>query len=236
VQLLRESGDNQEGLYWRLEMGLRGLESDIAGVTAGNGAIYATRRGSYMVLEPSRSHDGSFPFLFAKRGWRSVYAPGAVAEEHIVPEIGLEFARKRRVMQPFWDVVIRDGMFSPRGYPPLYAFQIFSNRLLRYLSPVLHLIALGTSAALAPGSTFFAVALGVQLAVLLAAALAPLVPLAPFRIARYYVSVMAAIVIGGLWDRFRQGPLISWEKAEGRDEGRGQGRDPDGRGMTEGAG
>ncbi|MGZ5419728.1 MAG: hypothetical protein ACXWES_04345, partial [Solirubrobacterales bacterium] len=92
--------------------------------------------------------------------------------------------------------------------------QIYSNRLLRYLAPLLHLIALGTSAALAPQSTFFAAALGVQLAFLAAAALAPLLPLAPFRLARYYVSVMASIV-AGLWDRFRLGPRFTWEKAEG---------------------
>ncbi len=132
----------------------------------------------------------------------------------MVPATADEFGRKRRIMRPLWDVVVLDGMLSPRGYPPLYAFQIYSNRLLRYLAPFLHLIALATSAALAPESTLFAIAFGLQLVFLAAAALAPVVPLAPFRIARYYVSVMASI-LAGLWDRFRLGPRSSWDTAEG---------------------
>ena len=39
-------------------------------------------------------------------------------------------------------------MLSPRGYDPLYALMIFSHRALRYCSPLLHLIVLGTSIAL----------------------------------------------------------------------------------------
>src|SRR5262249_20332952 len=39
-------GGNQEGLYWRYELAVRALESRISSITAGNGAIYATRRRS----------------------------------------------------------------------------------------------------------------------------------------------------------------------------------------------
>ena len=102
------------------------MESGLAGVTAGNGAIYVTRRDSYIELDSARSHDGSFPFMLAKRGLRSLDVPSAVASEPMAPTIGGEFARKRRIMRPLWDVVVLDGMLSPRGYSPLYAFEIFS--------------------------------------------------------------------------------------------------------------
>ena len=39
-------------------------------------------------------------------------------------------------------------------------------------------------------------------------------PLAPLRIARYYVLVTASIA-AGLWDRIRHGTPGAWEKAEG---------------------
>ena len=64
---------NQEGLYWRYEMAMRALESRSASVTGGNGAIYATRRDSYLVVDPIMGHDLSFPFNMVKRGWRAVY-------------------------------------------------------------------------------------------------------------------------------------------------------------------
>ena len=75
VRFLDEGGTNQEGLYWRYEMALRALESRLASVTGGNGAIYATRRESYLVVDPIMGHDLSFPFNMVKRGWRAVYAP-----------------------------------------------------------------------------------------------------------------------------------------------------------------
>jgi cellulose synthase/poly-beta-1,6-N-acetylglucosamine synthase-like glycosyltransferase len=211
LQLTGAGGDNQEGLYWRYEMKLREMESGLAGVTAGNGAIYMIRRESYIELDPARSHDGSFPFMLAKRGLRSLDVPGAVASEPMAPTMGDEFARKRRIMRPLWDVVVLDGMLSPRGYSPLYAFEIFSHRLLRYAAPLLHLVALAANVALLGESTVYVITLVAQLAVLAAAALASLVPIAPFRIARYYVSVTAS-VLAGLWDRFRQGPRSAgWE-------------------------
>ncbi|MFN2611867.1 MAG: glycosyltransferase [Solirubrobacterales bacterium] len=215
LRLTGERGNNQEGLYWRYELALRELESRLAGITAGNGAIYMTRRDAYIHLDSAHSHDGSFPFLLAKRHRYSVYVREAVAVEVMVPTLGGEFARKRRIMRPLWDVVVLGGMLSPLGYSPLYAFEVFSHRLLRYAAPLLHLVALAANVALLGEGPLFALALALQLALLAAAALAPLIPIAPFRIARYYVAVTASIV-AGLWDRARLGPRSAgWEKAEG---------------------
>jgi cellulose synthase/poly-beta-1,6-N-acetylglucosamine synthase-like glycosyltransferase len=209
-----DGGANEEGAYWRYEMAVRELESQLGGVTAGNGAIYATRRDSYLVLDASRSHDLSFPFEMTKRGWRALYAPDAVAEERMVPTIEGEFARKRRMMSGLWDIVLADGMLSPRGYEPIYAFEIYSHRALRYASPFLHLVALGTNIALLGHGSVYTVTLGLQAALLVAAALGSVVALRPFRLAYYYVTVTASIAVG-LWDRIRGRIPRAWEKAEG---------------------
>ena len=75
LSYLAPDGSNQEGVYWRYENAVRALESRLASVTAGNGAIYAVRRGAYLRLDPRTSHDLSFPFNLVKRGWRAVYEP-----------------------------------------------------------------------------------------------------------------------------------------------------------------
>src|SRR4051812_612790 len=148
VQFVNDAGTNQEGVYWRYEMWLRSLESRLASVTGGNGAIYATRREDYLVVDPVMGHDLSFPFNMVKRGRRAVYAPAARATEGMVPSIGGEFARKRRMMSPAGPMGVGGGLLPPRGYPPLYALMIASHRVLRYASPFLHLVAFAASAAL----------------------------------------------------------------------------------------
>src|ERR1700721_1138867 len=150
-------------------MAQRTNESRLASIPAGNGAIYATRRDSYLVVDPIMGHDLSFPFNMVKRGWLAVYAPRARASEEMVPSIEGEVARERRMMSHGWPIVLRGGMLSPRGYDPLYALMIVSHRVLRYASPFLHLIALGTSIALLGHGWVYAVAVITQLAVLLAA-------------------------------------------------------------------
>jgi glycosyltransferase involved in cell wall biosynthesis len=214
VAFVNERGTNQEGIYWRYEMAVRELESRVRSVTGGNGAIYATRRDSYLVVDPIMGHDLSFPFNMVKRGWLAVYAPQARASEKMVPSIEGEFARKRRMMSHGWPVVLRGGMLSPRGYDPLYALMIVSHRLLRYLSPFLHLIALGTSVALIGQGWVYVVAVVVQVAVLLAALVAPLVPVRPLLLARYYVLTTASLA-AGLWDWLAHGTHAGWEPAEG---------------------
>jgi cellulose synthase/poly-beta-1,6-N-acetylglucosamine synthase-like glycosyltransferase len=207
VRFVDAAGTNMEGLYWRYEMWIRSLESRLAGVTGGNGAIYAVRKADYLVVDPRMGHDLSFPFNMVKRGRRPVYEPRALAVEKMVPTIEGEFARKRRMMGHGWLIVLRGGLLSPRGYGPVYALEILSHRVLRYLSPFLHVIALAANVALIGEGTIYAITLGVQLALLAAA-------LAGVRIARYYV-LMTASLAAGLWDWLRRGTPPDWEKAEG---------------------
>jgi glycosyltransferase involved in cell wall biosynthesis len=214
VRFLGESGTNQEGVYWRYEMALRSLESRLRSVTGGNGAIYATRKESYVVVDPIMGHDLSFPFNMVKRGWLAVYEPRARASEKMVPTIEGEFARKRRMMSHTWPIVLRGGMLSPRGYDPLYAFMIVSHRLLRYATPFLHLIVLGTSIALLGHGWVYVAAVSVQAAILLAALAAGAIPARPLLIARYYVLTTASLA-AGLWDWLRRGTAAVWEPAEG---------------------
>jgi cellulose synthase/poly-beta-1,6-N-acetylglucosamine synthase-like glycosyltransferase len=207
LQFVDQTGKNMEGLYWRYELWIRALESRLAGVTGGNGAIYALRKRDYIVVDPRMGHDLSFPFNLVKRGLRPVYEPRALATEKMVPTIEGEFARKRRMMGHGWLIVLRGGLLSPRGYGPMYALEIFSHRVLRYVSPFLHLIALAANIALVGEGALYVVTLAIQLALLVGA-------LAGVRIARYYV-LMTASLAAGLWDWLRRGTPAEWEKAEG---------------------
>ena len=203
VTFVNDEGTNQEGLYWRYEMALRALESRLHSVTGGNGALYATRRDAYVVVDAIMGHDLSFPFTFVKNGWRAVYRPSARATEKMVPSIEGEWQRKRRMMSHAWPIIVRGGLADPRGYPPAYAFFVFSHRILRYAGPFLHLLALG-----------WIVSRAGTLALLAAAALGGRIKARPLLVARYYVLTQASIA-AGLYDWLRHGTEAGWDAAEG---------------------
>jgi hypothetical protein len=200
VRFVNQGGTNQEGRYWAYEMSMRALESRLHSVTGGNGAIYATRKADYLVVDPVMGHDLSFPFNFVRRGRRAVYRPTARATEKMVPSIEGEFARKRRMMSHAWPIVVKGGLLDPRGFPPRYALFIFSHRTLRYLGPFLHVAAVAWRPA--------------RLATLLvlAAALHGRGPVG--FLTRYYVLTQASIALG-LHDWARHGTEAGWSAAEG---------------------
>ncbi len=214
VRFLGDDGANQEGVYWRYEMGLRARESRLASITAGNGAIYAVRRDAYYNIIPLGGHDLVFPSGMVKRGWKAKFVPVARAQEKMAPSLEGEFARKRRMARRTWPTMFAEHMFSLRGYSPLYALMIFSHRGLRYLVPFLHVIALVTSLVLLAHGWVYIVAAALQLALLAAAALAPLLPGRLTAVARYYVVTNAALAIG-LWDWLRGNRSPVWETVAG---------------------
>jgi hypothetical protein len=211
-----DGAPNQEGIYWRYELAVRELESRLCSITAGNGAIYATRRDAYIVVDPIMGHDLALPFKMVKHGLRAVYVPGAQASERMVPSLAGEFRRKRRMMSHTWPIVLRGGMLSPRGYPPTYAFMIVSHRVLRYCTPALHVVALGANVALlaAGAGALYWLTLALQLALALAALLGGALRLRPLLLARYYVLTTASPA-AGLWDWLRHGTPAWWDAAEG---------------------
>ena len=214
VRFVNDAGTNQEGLYWRYEMAIRARESQLQSVTAGNGAIYAVRPEAYLHVDPIMGHDLSLPFNLVKRGWRAVYAPAARATEKMVPTVEGEFARKRRMMSHAWPIVLRGGLLSPRGYPPLYALMVASHRLLRYATPFLHPVALVANAALLGQGWIYVATFALQVAVLLAALAGRVVRVRALLVARYYVLTTASVA-AGLWDYLRHGTPAGWTPPEG---------------------
>ncbi len=112
-------GSNQEGLYWRYELGVRAAESRLGSVTGGNGSIYALRRSDYVEVDPRFGHDLSLPYLMVQRGRRAVYEPDANAFEKPTPTNEDEYRRKVRMFEHCWLIVLEGRMLRRLG--PLYS-------------------------------------------------------------------------------------------------------------------
>jgi cellulose synthase/poly-beta-1,6-N-acetylglucosamine synthase-like glycosyltransferase len=205
LNITNDDGRNKEGVYWRYELALRADESRLDSVTGGNGSIYAVRRSEYVEVDPRFGHDLSLPYLMVQRGRRAVYEPSANAYEKATPTNEDEYRRKVRMFEHCWAVVVEGKMLQ--GLRPLYRVEIVSHRHLRYASGVLHLLLLALNVALLGQGAVYAVLLGLQLGILLAALLGVGLP-------RYYVLVTWATVVG-LWNYARRGVPVTWEAAEG---------------------
>jgi cellulose synthase/poly-beta-1,6-N-acetylglucosamine synthase-like glycosyltransferase len=205
LRILDAEGSNKEGVYWRYEMGVREAESELGSVTGGNGSIYAVRRSDYVEVDPRFGHDLSLPYLMVQRGRRAVYEPEANAYEKATPTNEDEYRRKVRMFEHCWAIVAEGRML--RGLRPLYLVEIVSHRHLRYASGVLHLLLLALNVSLLGHGTVYAVMLGLQLGVLLAALVGVGLP-------RYYVLITWATVVA-LWNYARRGVPTTWELAEG---------------------
>jgi cellulose synthase/poly-beta-1,6-N-acetylglucosamine synthase-like glycosyltransferase len=200
-----DDGRNKEGIYWRYELGVRAAESRVDSVTGGNGSIYAVRRTDYVEVDARFGHDLSLPYLMVQRGRRAVYEPDADAYEKATPTTGDEYRRKVRMFEHCWAIVIEGKML--RRLRPLYFVEVLSHRHLRYASGLLHLLLLGTSIALLGHGTVYAVVLGLQVGVLVAALVGVGLP-------RYYVLVTWATV-RALFNYLRHGVPVTWDPAEG---------------------
>jgi len=205
LNLQADDGRNKEGVYWRYELALRAAESRLDSITGGNGSIYALRRADYVEVDPRFGHDLSLPYLMVQRARRAVYEPEANAFEPATPTNEDEYRRKVRMFEHCWAIVLEGRML--RRLRPLYLLEIISHRHLRYASGILHLLALALNVALVGRGTLYRVTLGLQLGLLLAAAVG-------VGVARYYVLVTWATV-AALWNYLRRGVPTTWEAAEG---------------------
>ncbi|HEV8248558.1 MAG TPA: glycosyltransferase family 2 protein [Gaiellaceae bacterium] len=209
--LARPDGTNREGAYWRYELWLRESESALGSITGGNGAVYAVRRADY-VPNPW-GQDLGLPVESVKRHKRAVYDPDAVAYEKPAASLEDEYGRKVRMFRWAWQHLLRGSLL--RGVGPLYGFQLFSHRVLRYASGLLHLVWLGSSLVLIGEGWIYGAALAAQLAWLALAALGRLrVPIPGAGLAYYYLLVTWATV-AALAGYLRHGVSPHWERTEG---------------------
>jgi cellulose synthase/poly-beta-1,6-N-acetylglucosamine synthase-like glycosyltransferase len=198
-------GTNREGTYWRMETWLREQEALTGSITGGNGSIYAVRRSDFVDVDSRFGHDLSFPYLMVQHGRRAAYEPAALAFEKPSRDIEDEYARKVRMFEHCWAIVVEGDML--RDLPPGYLAKVVSHRHLRYGSGMLHLALLGSSLLLVRRGGIYRTALLAQLAFLGVAAARPGLP-------RYYTLVTWATA-KALGNYLRSGVPAVWEKAEG---------------------
>jgi glycosyltransferase involved in cell wall biosynthesis len=191
-----------EGAYVKYEMLLRRLESDLGGLVGLSGSFFAARReicGAWDIHSPS---DFNTALNCARAGMRAVTAPDVLGYYKDLKDPTREYQRKvRTVLRGITGLMRHLDVMSP-ARNPLFAWQVFSHKLMRWLVPVFLAGLLFSSAALRGEHGFYAAAFWAQVGFYLLAAVAHWQPAirkpAAVRLVYFFCQVNVAIAHAAL--------------------------------------
>lgn len=136
---------NSENLYWRYELAIKRLESQVGSLVGGDGAIYAIRKQLYRPMQASDLSDFVNPLQIAAQHYRNVYEPEAICYEDGAESFDKEFQRKVRIVNRAWRGLWRvRQVMNPLRYG-FFALEIWSHKLLRWLVPIFMALALASN-------------------------------------------------------------------------------------------
>jgi hypothetical protein len=202
-----------EGAYVRYEMFLRALETRANTLVGLSGSFFAARRDVCRNWTADRQSDFSTPLNAVDLGLRGVLDSRTAGYYRNIVDGRRESQRKTRTVVRGIAVLARNArMLNPFRYG-LFAWQLASHKLCRWLVPFAMIGAAAGNAALVSRSPFYQLTFGAQ-AVFYAAAAAGVSTGAPtLRIPAFLLSSNAAILIA--WLRFASGERITcWDPSE----------------------
>ena len=132
----REDGNQGESGYVGYEMGVRRLETRAGGIVGASGCFYAIRTHLHQHLVPEAlSRDFAAPLVARRYGFRSVSVDDAIAFVPRTTSLRREYARKVRTMTRGLETLFfHRGLLNPFKYG-LFAWELWSHKLIRWLVP-----------------------------------------------------------------------------------------------------
>jgi cellulose synthase/poly-beta-1,6-N-acetylglucosamine synthase-like glycosyltransferase len=208
--------DTEEGFYWGWETDLKVSESRLDSCLGANGAIFVIRRELFWddIPENTLVDDFVIGMKVREQGARFIFEPKAIAFEAL-PELADEWARRVRIGAGDFQAL---GFCSRCLHPSFgwFALSFWSHKVLRWVTPLLGIVA--TLCALALMNASEAAPRILSLLVLVAVGLALVVALIGRLMARcesplarvprlgwHFVSMQLALLVGFV--RFCRGNL-----------------------------
>jgi len=133
-----------ESVFKKYESILRKANTAVHSIIGADGTMLAIRRNLYKPISPDRGDDFEIALRIRIQGYGMIFEPEAISYEKASVDFRDEIKRKRRIVSWFWKsaLILLSEMIKPwRGF---LIFQVISNKIMRWLSPVF-LIALFVS-------------------------------------------------------------------------------------------
>jgi glycosyltransferase involved in cell wall biosynthesis len=201
-----------EGAYVRYEMFLRALETRVNTLVGLSGSFFAARRTVCRDWASDRQSDFNTLLNSVRLGLRGVLDPLSVGYYRPISDPRCEFQRKvRTVVRGIGVFAASVPMLNPLRYG-LFAWQLASHKLCRWLAPWAMIGAFVTNAWLATESFWWVAIFGAQLG-FYAAIAGGGAGNRSLRIPYYFFVANLAILIA--WLRYARGDrMVSWNPSE----------------------
>jgi cellulose synthase/poly-beta-1,6-N-acetylglucosamine synthase-like glycosyltransferase len=120
--------------FMRYENALRAAETAVGSVVGVDGGVDAVRRSLYRPMRADQLPDFVLPLTVVEQGFRVIYEPDAVLTEDTLTTQGSEYRMRVRVaLRALWALWDKRALLNPFR-SGLFAWQLGSHKLLRYLS------------------------------------------------------------------------------------------------------
>jgi cellulose synthase/poly-beta-1,6-N-acetylglucosamine synthase-like glycosyltransferase len=120
--------------YMRYENALRAAENRLGSIVGVDGGVDAIRRELYQPMRADQLPDFVTPLNVSEQGYRVIYEPAAVLTEDALSAQSQEYRMRVRVaLRAFWALWDKRALLNPFRFG-LFAWQLWSHKLLRYLA------------------------------------------------------------------------------------------------------
>jgi len=202
-----------EGAYVRYEMFLRTLETRVNSLVGLSGSFFAARREVCRHWPADRQSDFSTLLNSIEMGLRGVLDPQSAGYYRNIVDDRRELQRKvRTVVRGIFVLVANVRMLNPFRYG-LFAWQLASHKLCRWLVPFSMILAFLSNALIVAHSILYLMTFAVQVGFYLAAVGGLWTGVQILRIPSFFLLVNFAILTA--WRRFALGErMITWNPSE----------------------
>ena len=141
--------------YMIYENALRAMETSIGSIVGVDGGVDAIRRSLYTPMNSDQLPDFVQPLAVRQQGFRVVYQPKALLYEDALSSTNDEFRMRVRVgLRAFHALRDKATLLNPFRFG-LFAWQLFSHKVLRYLAFLFMATAFITNIPLAMSGDWF---------------------------------------------------------------------------------
>lgn len=128
--------------YMKYENGLRAFETKVGSIVGVDGGIDAVRKKLYDPMRADQLPDFVLPLKVVEKGYRVIYEPEALLKEDTLKETSDEYKMRVRVsLRAVWALFDMRGLLNLTKGNSLFAWQLWSHKVLRYGCFIFLLIA-----------------------------------------------------------------------------------------------